>query len=34
MIGHLENATFLSYMHQVYDHGMADATMRTKMGQW
>ena len=21
-------------MHQVYDHGMADATMQTKMGQW
>ena len=33
-ISHLDNATFLSYMHQVYDHGMADATMQARMGQW
>ena len=30
----MDNATLLSYMHQVYDHGTADATMRTRMGQW
>lgn len=30
----MDNATLLSYMHQVYDHGEADSTMQTKMGQW
>ena len=30
----MDNATVLSYMHQVYDHGQADETMRGKMGQW
>ena len=30
----MDNATLLSYMHQVYDHGMANETMRTRMGQW
>jgi penicillin-binding protein 1A len=33
-ITRLDNATLLSYMHQVYDHGQADATMQAKMGQW
>jgi len=30
----MDNATELSYMHQVYIHGMADTTMQAKMGQW
>jgi hypothetical protein len=33
-ISHLDNATLLSYMHRVDDHGLANETMRTKMGQW
>lgn len=33
-ISHLDNATLLSYMHRVDDHGLANDTMRTKMGQW
>ena len=34
LIHAMDNATLLSYMHQVYDHGQADATMQTRMGQW
>ena len=34
LIHAMDNATLLSYMHQVYDHGQADATMQAKMGQW
>ena len=30
----LDNATLLSYMHMVHNHGQGDATMQTKMGQW
>ena len=34
LLRQMDNATLLSYMHQVYDHGQADATMQAKMGQW
>ena len=34
LIHAMDNATLLSYMHQVYDHGQADATMQARMGQW
>lgn len=30
----MDNATLLSYMHQVDNHGQADATMQARMGQW
>ena len=30
----MDNATYLSFMHRVYDHGMAEQTMQAKMGQW
>jgi hypothetical protein len=33
-ITRFDNATLLSYMHRVDDHGLANETMRTKMGQW
>ena len=33
-ITRFDNASLLSYMHQVDNHGLANETMRTKMGQW
>ena len=34
LLRQLDNATLLSYMHMVHNHGQGDATMQTKMGQW
>ena len=33
-LSHIDNATLLSFMHMVHNHGLENATMREKMGQW
>lgn len=30
----MDNATYLSFMHMIDNHGQANATMQTKMGQF